>query len=1276
MIKQKYQKWFRKQSFILMAVVLAVFFISTNIFLPPQQVEASDDSHSVSFLSASIGGSVWDDWGGNLEALLEQDGISPNTRFWNGREGVEYMFWRDHYDNFTNASKWQTITTLDCPSCEHDVIMFKVCVGPCLYWWPTHTSSAYAALEDIADFVDQHPEKFFIPWSCLPNCDIAYDAAGNPLLPWVTADLNEWMKDTFNPKDNAAVFDAWSILADANGLLKAEYQENVSPCNFHPNQAGQVALANALRQFIQDEVVEGWGGGGGGEEGEAKLINSSESVILEYEVEADNTLKGFWGEPNVSSLEADNAQVYVFVDGYGVLTEPVTFNSDGNTLPLFPAAEKFTIYISNSSNQYWANVFYDWTLEGGASVVDTWFQRQPSTDGLGSLTDQESAIEIDYQIVGDNLLGFFGSPQASELASQNAQVYVFVDGYGVLTEPVTFNSDGNTLPLLPITEKFTIYLATETDQYWADLWYPWVLDNDLSITDGWLSRQASGTMDSSLNDTGSELEISYQTSNDKLLGFFGQPSVSELENNNAQIRLFIDGYGFISHADFSSSGNTLTLPEYTERFSLFVEDQSQQYWLDLSWPWDLAGGLTNTSGWLERENSQPPAGACDQGCAYLDAGGLSDLLTSQEAFFDVADIPGYDGMWPVYYAIDWGNGPILTYYEKKDLSTPDPEFGYENWVEGAADGPAAWNYPDYDTGEWIKSRVIKFNMAGRILVQAAEFSLTDDLYLTIRYKDDLYNQLAPSGSGAAETPGAPVEIHSGDGTTYNLLGYLGGQGDHQWKTAKFTIPAGQWGKVVKDDEEYIAVRLGQFPYQRFTVGSLPIDKFMISTDPTSDQGLIADNNKAGYWSNTASTSNFSNLYQDRVYNLASGQSFFPYGIYLMYTDAPKTAVWDKMVAAKMNTVVDYKWSGSYDSLIDILDTAQANNIKVMMWEPKTFWMSGYHLHDVPASAVSVYDFLKKYVWGSADSPVRKYQDHPAVLAWYGVDELDNDSDTKNHEFAREFYDQIKATDPNHPTVVVEMGYHFEPSYLVLDQGYGEVVDIVAIDSYITNGGNNNFPLSVRLAEQALKAKKFREYQENYASNPKLLLFVPYGPIVGGEEINYEGNPPCSNSDNVVCGEVIKTQAYNVIVQGVKGLLYFTRGVDPSDSNILQVWQEGFEPLGQELFGSENLAEIILAPGEEQYLGVPGTEISVRHYGIELATVTYWYKNIISGPYAGEYLIAVNMNATDQTVTLQVPNLTPDKEITRWFDSDVAPLAGDGSLTDTIPAYGRRVYKIE
>ena len=78
---------------------------------------------------------------------------------------------------------------------------------------------------------------------------------GNPHLPWVSEVFGWWMQDLFDPKPNARVFDAWSILADEDGLLRPEYQWPPDPdCDFHPNAAGQIALGNAALALILEEL--------------------------------------------------------------------------------------------------------------------------------------------------------------------------------------------------------------------------------------------------------------------------------------------------------------------------------------------------------------------------------------------------------------------------------------------------------------------------------------------------------------------------------------------------------------------------------------------------------------------------------------------------------------------------------------------------------------------------------------------------------------------------------------------------------------------------------------------------------------------------------------------------------------------------------------------------------------------------------------------------------------------------------------------------------------
>lgn len=259
--------------------ILVIFFILISLFLlfefaqadcadddddisPDDDDDVTPSEHSITFLCASIGGSVWDCGPGKqglAEELEEEWGIGPNGRWWNGRFEIYYYKWRDFYSLFTDPYWWDLILTTDCPDCEHTVVMFKICVGPGMYWNEDDCYGDQIDLAYLRFFMQDHPNIFFIIWNYLPHCAIQY-VGDYPHLPYLSALMSEWMKGTFDELPNARVFDCWSILADEDGLLKEEYQkphEPEDPCDFHPDEAGLLEMKERLLELILYELNAG-----------------------------------------------------------------------------------------------------------------------------------------------------------------------------------------------------------------------------------------------------------------------------------------------------------------------------------------------------------------------------------------------------------------------------------------------------------------------------------------------------------------------------------------------------------------------------------------------------------------------------------------------------------------------------------------------------------------------------------------------------------------------------------------------------------------------------------------------------------------------------------------------------------------------------------------------------------------------------------------------------------------------------------------------------------
>jgi hypothetical protein len=373
----------------------------------------------------------------------------------------------------------------------------------------------------------------------------------------------------------------------------------------------------------------------------------------------------------------------------------------------------------------------------------------------------------------------------------------------------------------------------------------------------------------------------------------------------------------------------------------------------------------------------------------------------------------------------------------------------------------------------------------------------------------------------------------------------------------------------------------------------------------------------------------------------------------------------------MNVVVDYNWLDSFESIKNILDKAQENGLKYFLWETGLLYQSGYF---IPKKYKSSRAFLTDYI----ENVVNKYKDHPALFGWYPIDEFSNDGDTKNHVFIREFYEKVKNSDPDHPTIITTQAFHQNPEFDLIEKVIGDVNDIVSIYKYLNSNVTKN------LLQQAYYLTLFRNFNLTYASKPKPLIFVAQGPERNMKPnfFNYGDYVP-SHNDNIIDGKLIVPQAYNAITQGANGILYFTRGCNPDNikhkiserNSYRDVWENGFNKLGKELFGSRGIAKILTHPGVEKF-GVAQISKGRKHFkNAKSEFVNFLHKKIIDGPYEGNYVFVVNLDSEEKAIKISLPEVTSSKVIQKWFENEnIKPNRGD--FSDIIDPYGRRVYFFE
>ncbi len=134
---------------------------------------------------------------------------------------------------------------------EYDVIIFKSC-------FPNADITSEEQLEmyksyylDIRDVIDQHPDKLFIAFTNPP-------LTPNSTSPEAASRARRWAEYLTSPEyldghPNLVVFDFYSLLADEDGYLRAEYRPD-DVYDSHPNELANRTIGPLFVDFVDQAV--------------------------------------------------------------------------------------------------------------------------------------------------------------------------------------------------------------------------------------------------------------------------------------------------------------------------------------------------------------------------------------------------------------------------------------------------------------------------------------------------------------------------------------------------------------------------------------------------------------------------------------------------------------------------------------------------------------------------------------------------------------------------------------------------------------------------------------------------------------------------------------------------------------------------------------------------------------------------------------------------------------------------------------------------------------
>ncbi len=196
---------------------------------------------------SALGYEFWDH-GYNEEGLCGPDGSPTGTNFAVPDDNTDPDGWAAIFAQPVTDPPTNTLSYI----LGYDVILFKSC-------FPTSDITDEEMLSNyeryylsIRDVIDQHPDKLFVAFT------------PPPLVPGATSPQNavrarRWAaylvsEGYGNGHPNLAVFDFFSLLADRDGYLRAEYRSDEA--DSHPNDLANRTIGLVLIGFVHS-LIEG-----------------------------------------------------------------------------------------------------------------------------------------------------------------------------------------------------------------------------------------------------------------------------------------------------------------------------------------------------------------------------------------------------------------------------------------------------------------------------------------------------------------------------------------------------------------------------------------------------------------------------------------------------------------------------------------------------------------------------------------------------------------------------------------------------------------------------------------------------------------------------------------------------------------------------------------------------------------------------------------------------------------------------------------------------------
>lgn len=371
----------------------------------------------------------------------------------------------------------------------------------------------------------------------------------------------------------------------------------------------------------------------------------------------------------------------------------------------------------------------------------------------------------------------------------------------------------------------------------------------------------------------------------------------------------------------------------------------------------------------------------------------------------------------------------------------------------------------------------------------------------------------------------------------------------------------------------------------------------------------------------------------RAVALVDGEPFFPMGMLAVdVEDVPGQA------AAGFNTVSSFAIAYDWDEHrpTDIADAAQAHGMKLVEYLPRYFrteeGVRPRHA-GISRSDPQFAEVVKATVERDLPPVIEALRDHPALIAYYGIDEP---SGEYPRIASQHLYDGAHAMDPHHPLLVLFS------SWTPDEPGWHSTMDLVGVDPYMQMGHQERTDFRRGIVYMAIATRRAKRFADEMHSTVWIVPQAEY----------YSGSVRPLLPREQTC------QTWVALIYGARGLLWFRNPVYHRAN-----W-ENFSDVTRRV---RALMPALLTLQPEQEIAYEPIEARAFDYPLVHACV-------LAEPDGTPVILAANTEPNEAAVRFDVEGLGGGVTVSRMF-ADARPPVRDGGFEDAIEPYGVRAYRL-